>query len=441
MQAALYGVDQRPPVVKSIFYGLQHLLACFGATVLVPILVGIPPDRAIFSAGLGTLAYLLITKFKVPNFVGSSFAFIAVGAVAFNLGPAYLAVGALSSAVTYLLISLLVWKAGTGWVNRVLPPVVIGSVVAVIGLSLAGTAVGMAFNAGGAFSAEASLIALFTLAVIFLAMYSRNRFISSISILIGLVGGYLLTLVLGNLPPGAPPGAPLGAPLGAGFGQFLNFSWDGHWFNNPLNFIVNPLEVEASRAGIVALSFVITSFATICEHIGHTLVTGEIIGKDLVKEPGLHRTIAGDGVATGIAGLFGSVCNTTYGESLGVMATTNVYSVAVFVFASIAAIVLSLIAPFGEIVKSLPAPVLGGACILLYGTIAANGLKQLINNKTDLDLKRNMIIVSVVFTLGVGGASLPIVFGDEHLELLSAIALAAVVGILLNLILPRKSGV
>jgi uracil permease len=274
------------------------------------------------------------------------------------------------------------------------------------------------------------LIAAITLALIFIAMYSKNAFIASISILIGLVGGYVVTLILGVSFPGTA--------AGGGFTQFLTFSWDGHWFNNPLDFLVNPFAVEATAALIVAISFIITSFATICEHIGHTLVTAEIIGKDLVKNPGLHRTILGDGVATGLAGIFGSVSNTTYGESLGVMATTNVYSVAVFVWASIAAIVLSLIAPFGEIVKSLPTPVLGGACILLYGTIAANGLKQLIMNKVDLDNKRNMIIVSVVFTLGVGGAAIPVVFGGEHLELLSAVALSAMVGIILNLILPRS---
>ncbi|MDR0910388.1 MAG: purine/pyrimidine permease [Spirochaetaceae bacterium] len=432
MSKAIYDVEAKPPVVKSIFYGLQHLLACFGATVLVPILVGIPPDRAIFSAGLGTLLYLVITKFKVPNFVGSSFAFIAVGAVAFGLGPAYLAIGALSSCLTYVIIALIVWKAGSGWVGKVLPPVVIGSVVAIIGLSLAGTAVNMAFQTTDLFgvahfSPQALLIAAVTLALIFLAMYSKNSFISSISILIGLVGGYLVTIILGNITDSS-----------AGFKQFLTFKWDGHWFNNPLDFFVNPFDVKPAQAGIVAISFVITSFATICEHIGHTLVTGDIIGRDLVKKPGLHRTILGDGLATGLAGIFGSVSNTTYGESLGVMATTKVYSVAVFIWASIIAIVLSLIAPFGEIVKSLPTPVLGGACILLYGTIAANGLKQLITNKVDVDNKRNMIIVSLIFTLGVGGAMIPISFQGRELDLLSAVALSALVGIALNLILPRK---
>jgi uracil permease len=435
MEKAIYDVDARPPVVKSVFYGLQHLLACFGATVLVPILVGIEPDRAIFSAGLGTLLYLLITKFRVPNFVGSSFAFIAVGAMAFNLGASYLAIGALASAVTYVIVSLIVWKAGTGWVSKLLPPVVIGSVVAIIGLSLAGTAINMAMldtgSAGGAFSWQASLIAVVTLALIFIAMYFPNRFISSISILVGLVGGYLVTLALGLIP-------------NAGFSSFVTFALPTNeagkvvWFNNPVSFFVNPFGVNWSTAAIVIVSFIITSFATICEHIGHTLVTAEIIGRDLVRNPGLHRTILGDGVATGIAGLFGSVCNTTYGESLGVMATTKVYSVIVFIFASIFAIVLSLIAPFGELVKSLPTPVLGGACILLYGTIAANGFKQLITNKVDLDNKRNMIIVSLVFIIGVGGAHIPVAFQGQNLELLSAVALAALVGIILNLVLPKK---
>jgi uracil permease len=203
---------------------------------------------------------------------------------------------------------------------------------------------------------------------------------------------------------------------------------------------VNPFNVEGTTAIIVAVSFVITSFATICEHIGHTIVTADIIGKDLIKAPGLHRTILGDGAATALAGLFGSVCNTTYGESLGVMATTKVFSVVVFVFASVLAIILSLIAPFGALIQSLPTPVLGGACILLYGTIASNGLKQIVMNKIDFDDKRNMIIVSIIFILGVGGAMIPVSFNNQTLDLLSPIALAAIVGIALNLILPKTKG-
>jgi uracil permease len=420
----IYAVNERPPFFKSAAYGLQHLLACFGATVLVPILVGIPPERAIFSAGVGTLVYLVITKFRVPNFTGSSFAFIAVGATALSLGEGALAVGALASMVTYGVVSFLVWRLGTGWVDRVLPPPVIGSVVAIIGLSLAGTAVAMAFQANGAFSWPAALLAAITLGIIFALMYSKNRFASSVSILLGLAGGYVAAAILGAVFPGV-------------FGQFLTFKWPDKLITPPV--VINPF-IEPKVAVIVALSFIITSFATICEHIGHTIVTGDIVGVDIVKDPGLHRTILGDGVATGVAGIFGSVCNTTYGESLGVLATTRVYSVWVFVYASVIAILLSLFKPFGALVQSLPTPVLGGACILLYGIIASQGFKQLVKAKVDFDDTRNLIIVSVIFVLGIGGAVIPVSFGGQAIDLLSSIALAAVVGIVLNLALPKTKG-
>jgi uracil permease len=420
---AIYGVNEKPPFLKSAAYGLQHLLACFGATVLVPILVGIPPERAIFSAGAGTLVYLVITRFKVPNFTGSSFAFIAVGATALSLGEGALAVGALASMVTYGVVSFLVWRLGTGWVDRVLPPPVIGSVVAVIGLSLAGTAVGMAFKVDNAFSWPASILAVITLGIIFAVMYSKNQFASSLSILLGLVGGYGAAAILAVILPGT-------------FGRFLTFTWPDRLITPPV--IINPF-IEPKAALIVAISFIITSFATICEHIGHTIVTGDIIGVDVVKDPGLHRTILGDGVATGLAGVFGSVCNTTYGESLGVLATTRVYSVWVFVYAAVIAIILSLFKPFGALLQSLPSPVLGGACVLLYGIIASQGFKQFVKSGVDFDDKRNLIIVSVIFVLGIGGAVVPVSFGGQAIDLLSSIALAALAGIVLNLVLPQTT--
>jgi uracil permease len=427
MQNAIYGVSDTPPIGKTVLYGLQTLLACFGATVLVPILVGISPDKAVFSAGIGTLLYLVITGFKVPNFTGSSFAFIAVGAMAFNLGPSYLALGALTSMLMYVIVALIVWKAGYEWINKVLPPAVIGSVVAVIGLSLAGSAVGMAFQNNGVFDPMALLIAAVTLAVIFICMFCKNRFIGSISILIGLVAGYVLT------------GGLTAAKTGASAFWTLKFS--GDIIQNPLLFFTNPFNIEAGTALIVAASFFITSFATIVEHIGHTIVTGDVIGVNVVKNPGLHRTLLGDGLATGLAGLFGSVANTTYGEGIGVMATTKVYSVTVYVAAAITAIILSCIVPFKELLQGLPNPVLGGACILLYGTIAANGLKQLVINNVDFDDNRNMVIVALVFILGCGGAVIPMTYQGQHLEILSAIALSALVGILLNLILPKRSSI
>jgi uracil permease len=186
----------------------------------------------------------------------------------------------------------------------------------------------------------------------------------------------------------------------------------------------------------VIATFAIVSFATICEHIGHTIVTGDIVGRDYVKAPGLHRTIAGDGVATALAGVFGSVCNTTYGESLGVLSTTRVYSVFVFIFAGAIAILLSLFGKFGAFLQALPVPVLGGVCILLYGSIAVNGLKQLVINKVNFDEKRNLIIASIIFILGVGGSRISFPIRGFTFEL-GAIAVAALAGIILNIIIPQ----
>jgi uracil permease len=303
---------------------------------------------------------------------------------------------------------LLVWKAGTAWIDKVLPPVVIGPVVAIIGLSLAGTAISMSGAAeGGDFLAM--LLALATLAITIIAMFVKNKFVSSISIVIGLAGGYLLSVLFGRVDFSAISAAPV-----------INL----------------PIFVVPKFNGTVILVFALVSFATICEHIGHTMVTGQIIDRDVVKNPGLHRTILGDGLATGVAGLFGSVANTTYGESLGVLATTKVFSVFVFIFSGALAITLSIFGKLGGVLQTIPSHVLGGLCILLYGTIAVNGLKQLVVNKVDFDKTRNLIIASVIFILGCGGSvfQLP---GSTY-PLLTSIAFAAIVGIILNLVLPNE---
>jgi uracil permease len=414
-----YEVDDRPPVVQSVFFGLQHLLACFGATVLVPILVGINPLYAIFSAGVGTLVYLIVTKFKVPNFVGSSFAFIAPAVLVLGqYGPGYLAGGAVVSGMFYCLIAALIYFAGPNWIHRILPPVVIGPVVAVIGLALAGTAINMASTGvDGDYSIHALIIAAITLLVTIAANYSKIPFVSSISIIIGLGGGYLVTFLLGFVSPSF---------------KFISFEVikNAPAINLP-TFVVPEFNLA------IIVTFAIVSLATICEHIGHTIVTGNIVGRDYVKDPGLHRTITGDGLATAFAGLTGSVCNTTYGESLGVLSTTRVYSVFVFIFAGIIAILLSLFGKFGAFLQALPTPVLGGVCILLYGSIAVNGLKQLVVNKIDFDDKRNLIIASIIFILGVGGSRIAFPIGGFVFEL-GAIAVSALVGIVLNLVIPHE---
>jgi uracil permease len=338
--------------------------------------------------------------------------------------------------ITYAIVALLVWKMGPQWIEKILPPIVIGPVVAVIGLSLAGSAISYAFTGSSAaplassnFSWASLLLAVITLGGIAVAMFGKNRFINSISILVGVVIGYVISAILSACVPSV-------------FGSFYHLNLMANGWITPPRFVPAAFgSIHWATAGIVAVSFVITSFATIIEHIGHTIVTGDIIGKDVVKDPGLHRTILGDGVATGVAGLFGSVCNTTYGESLGVMATTKVYSVVVFVAAACFAIVLSFVGPFAAIIQAIPGPVLGGACILLYGTIASNGLKQLVINHIDFDDSRNMFIVSVVFILGVGGSMIPVAFNGSPLTLLSAIALSALVGIILNAVLPKPKAV
>jgi uracil permease len=297
-------------------------------------------------------------------------------------------------------------------VQKALPPVVIGPVVAIIGLSLAPTAIQMATQANGAYSLPALVLAALTIVFILTTMFAGLKFLGSISILVGLVLGYVMTIVLGGIAPAF---------------QFFDPTviTEAPWVNMP-KFVVPQFNLS------VVVTFALVSFATICEHIGHTIVTGDIIGRDVVKDPGLHATVLGDGVATAVAGLFGSVSNTTYGESLGVMATTKVYDIAVFVAAAILAVVLSLLGKFGGVLQGMPTPVLGGACILLYGTIAVNGLKQLIVNQVDFDKPRNMVIASVVFVLGCGGALLNV--GEFQL---TSIAFAAIVGIVMNSILPK----
>jgi uracil permease len=425
-KTAVYTVDESPPFIQSTFYGLQHLLACFGATVLVPLLVSrneagiyISPLTAIFSAGVGTILYLIITKFKVPNFVGSSFAFIAPAIMVLEkYGSRYLAGGAVVSGVFYCAIAFIIFAVGPAWIEKVLPPVVIGPVVAVIGLALAGTAVSMASTGvDGNYSMYALVIAGITLFITIIANYSKNQFISSISIIIGLAGGYIVAYLLGLISPNF---------------KFVSFEVIK---SAPS---INIPKLFAPRFNVdVVITFTIVSFATICEHIGHTIVTGDIVEKDFVKSPGLHRTLAGDGAASAVAGIFGSVCNTTYGESLGVLSTTRVYSVIVFVFAGFIAVIMSFFGKFGAFLQALPTPVLGGVCILLYGSIAVNGLKQLVINKVNFDEKRNLIIASIIFILGVGGGRIAFPIGGFVFEL-GAIAVAALVGIILNLIIPQE---
>ncbi len=399
-------VGERLPLLQSIPLSLQHLFAMFGATVLVPYLVGLDTSVTLFTSGVGTLIYILITKGKIPAYLGSSFAFIAamtaiIGSVPGKAAsPDKIALamgGCVVVGLIYLVVALAIAKFGTDWINYLLPPVVIGSVVIVIGLGLAATAVNMAQgNIWIAFSALA-------IAVIAAAFF--KGFLGVIPILIGIIGGYLVALATGQVD----------------FSAIAKASY----FAVP-NFIFPKFTWSA----IIALAPI--SLVVITEHIGHLIVTNNVVGRDFVKDPGLHRSLAGDGFATAVAGLFGGPPNTTYGENIGVMAITRVFSVWVIGGAAVLAILLSFIPKIGTFIQTIPVPVMGGICILLFGIIASAGVRMLVEAGIDFSQKRNLIIASVILVVGIGGAKINI-GGIEF----AGMPLATYIGILLNLVIPR----
>ncbi|MDR0999055.1 MAG: NCS2 family nucleobase:cation symporter, partial [Treponema sp.] len=321
-------------------------------------------------------------------------------------------------------VGLIIKFAGTGWLDKALPPVVIGSVIVVIGLNLAPTAMAMAMNVGGGMDGEYSLvlfsIAAVTLGVTVAANIFLRGFFSVIPILIGLVTGYLFTLIMGLFFPAY---------------HIINFQVirDAPWFGFP--------RFQVPSFNFVAvLTFIIVSLATICEHLGDTLVTSKVVGQDFYKNPGLHRTLAGDGLATAWAAFWGGPPNTTYGENIGVMAITRVYSVWVIGGAALIAVFLSLFRKFGALIQTIPTPVLGGISMLLFGIIASSGLRTIVESGVDYKDKRNLTISSVIFVIGIGGGRLAFAITENvHFEL-AGVALATVVGITLNLLFPASRG-
>lgn len=421
----------KPPLAKWIPLSFQHVFAMFGATILVPILTGLSTSTALFTAGTGTLLYILITGAKVPAFLGSSFAFIpALIAIGKEFGVPYAMGGAIFAGIFYAIVALIVRFAGKKWIDVALPPVVIGSVIIVIGMSLAPTAVSEAFYLNNEYSLVALSIAAVTLAIAVFATIFLKGFFNTLSILIGLVGGYLFTLIMGCFFPAYHLIDFSAVQEAKWFAlPFLQYDGAGHAF------------WQAPKFNLVAiLTFVIVSISTICEHMGDTLTTSKVVGKDFYKDPGLHRTLLGDGVATAWAALWGGPPNTTYGENIGVMAITKVYSVWVIGGAAVIALVLSFCQKFGAVIQTIPTPVLGGICTLLYGLIASSGLRTLVDAGVDYQEKRNLTISSVIMVIGIGGGVLKFMVKDFNFSL-GGVALATVVGILLNLIIPKnKSG-
>lgn len=414
-------VHDRPKFFQGLLLSSQHLFAMFGATVLVPFLTGLPVSAALIASGIGTLLYILITKGQIPAYLGSSFAFILPITIALganSLGEVLTAL--FFSGVLYVVIGLVIRLAGTGWIIALLPPIVVGPVIMVIGLGLAPVAVDMAMytdsgNQEG-YSMTYITVALITLAITILASIFLKGVLGLIPILIGIIGGYISALMFGIVD--------------------LEMIKSTGWFVLPDLYIPYQDYTPAMNIGLFMVMLPIV-FVTISEHIGHQMVINKIVGRNFFKKPGLHRSIIGDGVATMFASTIGGPPTTTYGENIGVLAITRIFSVWVIGGAAILAVILGFVGKFTAVVQSIPSPVMGGVSILLFGIIASSGLRMLVDAKIDFDNKRNLVIASVILVIGIGKAHLDFTIGNIPFNL-EGMALAAVAGIILNLILPKR---
>lgn len=400
----IYDIEDVPPIGKAIPLSFQHVFAMFGATILVPILTGLDPSVTLFCSGLGTLIFHLVNKGKVPAYLGSSFAFIApIIAVSKTYGAQGAFMGMIAAGLVYIVVALIIAIVGLKWIHRVLPPVVVGPVVMIIGLSLTPVAIGEA--------SKGLPTALITTLIVIVASIFGKGFFKIIPILLGTVGGYLVAIL---------------------FGQ-VNFDAinKAAWIALP-NLTVVTGHMPVLAWGAVAMIAPV-AIATIVEDVGHLLVIGDTVDRDLMQKPGLHKVLLGNGIATSVAGFFGGVPETTYGENIGVLAITRVFSSRVIQGAAVIAILLSFVQKFGAAIQTIPEPVLGGVTIILYGMIASVGLRTLIENKVNMASNRNLLIVSVIFSFGVGGMVFNFGEGFEF----AGIASAAITGILLNLVLPK----
>lgn len=385
---------------KKFILSLQHFIAMFGATILVPLLTGFDPLVTLFAAGIGTLLFHYLTGFIVPVFLGSSFAFIApVLMVKEATGDLAYASGAIMvSGLTYLIFSLVVKIIGYNVLRRLFPTVVTGTMIIIIGLTLAPTAIDMASSNW--------LIALSTLLTVVIISTFFKGFLSMIPVLIGVLVGYLVASITGNVD----------------FNSVNNSSW-----------IALP-DFMMPKFSIYAISVTVpVVFATFMEHIGDITTNGAVVGKNFIKKPGLHRTLMGDGLATAFAGFIGAPANTTYSENTGVLALTKNYNPAIIRGAALLAILFSFLSKFGVILRTIPESVIGGVSIVLFGMISSVGIRTLVNEKVNLTNSKNLSIVSLMLILGLGGASIK--FGNVEFQ---GVALAAIIGLIANLIIPNK---
>lgn len=418
----LLDVNEKPPILKWILLSLQHVFAMFGATILVPILVNTASGSevlsipvALISSGIGTLIYIICTRGKSPVYLGSSFAFITPMIVGFaKSGKSSVFTALMAVGLVYVLVALIIKLVGKKWINKLLPPIVVGPMIMIIGLSLAPTAVeeiGLNMEIVPWKNIVVALVAFLTTGI--LAVRGKG-FLKVIPFLMGMVAGYIASMILGMVDYSGIVSAKI--------------------ISKPdfyLPFVHYKLNFEA------ILTIVPIALVTISEHIGDHKVLSEIIDKDLIEDPGLDNTLMGDGIATFAAGFIGGPANTTYGENTSVVGMTKVASVWVIGLAAIIAIIFGFLGQLTAIISSIPTPVLGGVSILLYGFISVNGLKILIQNKVDFENTKNVIVASSMLVLGLGGAAISVVTKNINLSI-SGMSLAAIVGILLNLLIKEE---
>lgn len=396
-------VDEKVPVSMLIPLSVQHMFAMFGASILVPFIFGINPAVVLFMNGVGTLLFIGVTKGKAPAYLGSSFAFLApAGVVISNFGYEYALGGFVAVGFCGCILAFIVYKFGTEWIEVVLPPAAMGPVVALIGLELSGSAASNAGLLDEVLDPRKTIVFVLTLGTAVFGSILFRKFFSVIPILIAVIVGYASALAAGIVDFAEVAAAPV--------------------FALP-NFSTPKFNLEAIMI-ILPVLLVITS-----EHIGHQVVTSKIVGRDLLKDPGLHRSLFGDNFSTMISGLIGSVPTTTYGENIGVMAITRVYSVRVIAGAAVLSIVCSFIGKFSTLISTIPGPVIGGISFLLYGMIGTSGLRILVDSRVDYGNSRNLALTSVIFVTGLSGIAVK--FGNVQL---TGMVLACVVGMILSLV-------
>lgn len=410
---AIYDVHDKPPFWTWFGLSLQHLFSMFGATVLVPLLVGLNPGVALFTSGVGTLLHMLITRGNIPAYMGSSFAFIIpMTSLMKTVGYPGVAQGIISVGLVYLVVAAIVTFIGTRWIDRLFPAELVGPIIVVIGLSLAGSAASSATMLNGKYDWKIFMVALITLlGTIAFNMFLKG-FLGLLSVLLGIIFGYIVALVFGLVDL---------SPVAA-----------AHWFQLP------DFETFIGKDGFqfypaAVLSMAPLALVTLSEHLGHLMVLSKVTGHDFFKNPGLKRTLAGDGTASIVAGLVGGPAVTSYGENIGVMQLSRVYSVWVIGGAAAFAVVFSFIGKLSALISTIPGAVTGGVGFVLYGVIAAAGLQVIVDNKIDYTQKRNLMIAAPILVIGIG---------NFHLQLgpqvdFSGVAIATLLGIILNLTLPK----